>query len=422
MQDTVRRPDAAKSMRSGVLLVLLGTAVAQGILIVSLPLIARLYSPADFGTYAYLTSSALVIAGLANLRLDGAVPLPRSEETLTDVIWLATCSAAAVALLTGGILVVTGAHVPPDHVLASEWAKTLPVMVFVIAQFALWNQVALRQQLFTVVAKRPLAQNMVTVALQLGLVPCRLGAGGLILGQLIARTVTTALIIWSCKTKFRLTTRNRMRRTLRRYAEFPLIMAPAAVLNVLGLYLPLLLTAHFYGKAAGGLVGLAQQLVFLPAATVGVAVGQVYIAQLSRNRREKRTGNYRTFMQATGALGACALAFAVLVALLSPRVLPTLLGETWVDAGPIAVALTLSSACGLVAAPLSNVLVIFERSKTILLLDAARVALVASAGLTAVSLQGSTLQAVIAVSAAQALVYLLTWCVSLAVVRSPQWR
>lgn len=412
----------AKSMGSNVLVVLSGSAGAQVVLVICLPFIARLYTPADFGLYSYLSSIAIILAGLANLRLDAAVPLPRSSESAADVVWLATISAAAMSLLVAAALMIITSRVPSDHALASRWIWTLPLMVFVSAQFVLWNQVSLRNQLFTVVARRPFLQNVGTVALQLGLVPARLGVGGLLLGQLIARVLTTGFMIRSGITMLHPTSVDRMIATLRRYSKFPLLMAPAAVLNTLGIYLPLLLVTHFYGKDSGGTVGLAQQLVMLPASTLGSAVAQVYMARLGHALRQRSGGNLRTFIKASLVLASCGFAFGLLVTFAAPGVLPLVLGPEWVDAGPMAAALCPASVIGLVAGPMSSILVLAERVRTILVLDLLRVALVVGVGLTAVSSSASALQAVLAMSLAQALVYLVTWLSSAFVVSRAQLR
>lgn len=401
------------------MLVLSGTVGAQIVLILGIPVISRVYAPADYGIYAYLTSISLIIANIANLRLDAAIPLPRSNDTASDLVWLATLSAGIISLLVAVALAVAADQIPPDNVLSSEWAWTLPPMVFITAHFTLWNQVALREQLYTVVARRPIMQNAGTVSLQLALVPFRLGAGGLVLGQLTARALTTAATMWSSRALWRRTTPARMRHSLSRYLRFPLVIAPSTILNTLGLYIPLLFTTHFYGKEAGGVVALAQQLVLLPAATVGAAVGQVYVAQLAHSIRENSIGSLRTFVRATLLLATCALIFAILLAILGPVLLPAALGGDWAATAPFSIALSVASTFGLVASPLSTVLIVTERSRTTFLLDLLRVLLVGGAGLIAVRVDASALHAVLAMSVAQAAVYSLTWLTSMLALRSP---
>lgn len=405
-----------------VLLVLSGTAGGQVIMVACMPVIARLYGPSDFGAYSYITSLALIIAGIANLRLDGAVPLPGDTQTARDVIWLATFAGGTVALLTAIVVALVRSRVAPSHVLATGWAWWLPLMVFVIAQFALWTQAALRLEQYASVAKRPLIQSIGTVVLQMLLVPLRLGAAGLIVGQLGARILTTAQMARSASALWGRPHFAGMLPALKRYSNFPLVMAPAGVLNALGLYLPILLVTHYYGATAGGYVSLGHQLVLLPSATLGVAVGQVYVGKLAHNHRNKKGANRSAYLRASGWLLVCAVPFALLVIFLAPKILPALLGNTWLPVAPIAAAMSLAAACGLIASPLAYVMVAAERGRTVLLLDAFRVIAVGGAGGTAIYCQGSVLHVIMAMSGAQAVVYALTWLTCLSIVSGPEWR
>ena len=54
-----------------------GTAVAQGIGVLALPLITRLYTPEDFSVLAVYSSILGIVAGVACLRLDVASQCPR---------------------------------------------------------------------------------------------------------------------------------------------------------------------------------------------------------------------------------------------------------------------------------------------------------------------------------------------------------
>ena len=61
-------------------------------------------------------------------------------------------------------------------------------------------------------------------------------------------------------------------------------MAPAGVLNVAGLYLPILLLAWLYGPVVAGYVGFTQRVLGLPMTLIGQSVAQVYLGELSSVR------------------------------------------------------------------------------------------------------------------------------------------
>ena len=53
-----------------------GSAMGQGLLIVSAPLLTRLYTPADFGVLAVYVSIVSILVVVASLRYEMAINLP----------------------------------------------------------------------------------------------------------------------------------------------------------------------------------------------------------------------------------------------------------------------------------------------------------------------------------------------------------
>ncbi len=402
--------------------VLTGTAGGQLVAIAATPLLTRLYSPVDYGGYSYLASVTLIVAGIACLRLERAVPLPESDEEAREVIAVASLASLCFAALTAVALLGVRQLEQAPPILHSVWVWVVPPAVFATAEYTLWSQAALRLEDYSAVARRSFTQNASTVIFQGVLAPLRWGTGGLLVGQLGARVLSTVQLILSSRELIGGWHWRGCRRALSRFARFPCVMAPAALFNVLGTYLPVLLVGWLYGQAEAGHLGVAQQVVLLPSMILGTAVGQVYVGRLSASRREGGGDDRRVFLRASAALTALALPFALGVILLGPQLLPVLLGERWAAAGPMAAAMAVSAAFGLVVSPLSYVLVAFERSWTTLLLDVLRVLVVAAAGYLGFRMGADALVTTLAMFLAQASVYALTWLVCLRIVGAPERR
>lgn len=63
-----------------------GTAAAQAIGILVLPVVTRLYTPADFTVLAFYSSILGIVAGVACLRLDIAIPLTKSDGDAANLL------------------------------------------------------------------------------------------------------------------------------------------------------------------------------------------------------------------------------------------------------------------------------------------------------------------------------------------------
>jgi len=78
-----------------------GTAFAQALTVLALPLVTRLYTPFDFSVLAVFVSILSIISVAACLRLEIAIPLPESDEDAANLLALALCACSVVSALTG---------------------------------------------------------------------------------------------------------------------------------------------------------------------------------------------------------------------------------------------------------------------------------------------------------------------------------
>ena len=85
-----------------------GTAIGQLISVIALPIITRLYSPADFTVLAVFNGLLLIIAMAAAGRFDIAIPLPDSDEEAANLLVLSVLCSLFTALATALILLIFG--------------------------------------------------------------------------------------------------------------------------------------------------------------------------------------------------------------------------------------------------------------------------------------------------------------------------
>ncbi len=78
-----------------------GTFFAQGLAVIALPVLTRLYSPSDFNLLAIYSSLIGLMAVAASLRFNVAVALPERDEVAMDLLRLSMLSAAVLATLVG---------------------------------------------------------------------------------------------------------------------------------------------------------------------------------------------------------------------------------------------------------------------------------------------------------------------------------
>lgn len=403
--------------RRGVLSVASGTAAGQAIAALSAPVLTRLFSPEEFGAYSFILALTMIFGTVAALRLEFAVPLTADADEARGIVRTASTAVAVSSVVVAigvGVLLLGG--LDQTGISAVSWSL-LPLLVALTGYYALFSQVALREQAYTVVGVRALVQNGGTAAGQFLLSLLTRSAAGLLGGQVIGRILALIGLTRTSRPYFARTAVSH-RAVLTRYSTFPLMLAPSALFNLLGTYLPLLIVTHAYGNTAAGNFGVAQQVVLLPAGLVGTAVGQVFIGEFSSRLRDGHGGLTAVANRASRTLSALAVVFTLGVLLFSGPAFPWVFGARWDTADDFARAMAVSVGIGIVVSPLSFLLLAMERAKEVLALDVARVVVVGGAGLASVMAGMDAVSATWVMFAGQALIYIATWLAALRAV----WR
>jgi O-antigen/teichoic acid export membrane protein len=404
--------------RRGLAAIIGGTAAGQMIALASSPLLTRLYSPGSFGTFSVVTAMALVLSSAAAFRYELAIPLPKDDRDGYALVTLGLTSAAVTAAV--GALVLGLLREPLAGVLGvdelTRWSWVVAPLASVMACFQVLNQLAIRQQRYASIARRNLVQSSSTVVIQLlgGLVGAR--AGGLILGIGLGQATGVVSLTAGAGLATPAAREGRRRPVLRavahRYRRFPQLLAPAGMLNALGISAPTLLIAAFYGGAAAGWFGLTQRVLALPVTLVGQAVAQVYLSELARSRRDLH-GNARALFRSTSLhLAYAGAAGATVLVLAGPLLFSAVFGSSWTTSGEMARAMAAALAAQIVASPVSQTLIVLERNRTQLAWDAGRL-LVVSGTIAICGWAGlAVVDAVRVYAAASTLTYLVSWWLS----------
>ena len=392
-----------------------GTAVGQVLALCAAPVLTRLFSPSDFGILTITTALAASFAAVAALRLELAVPLPESERDARSLVALGLLVAAASGAI-GMILVAAGGGWVAqlfDEPALRPWLWFVPLYASIVASYALLNQLAIRHQRYGAVGRRNLVSSVMTLSTQISTGAAGLRPGGLVLGLTAGQLVGAASLLKGSGLR---SAESRgagsvasMRSVLTRYRRFPLLLAPAGLLNVLGLQLPILLIAFSYGSAVAGWLGLTQRVLALPVMLVGQAIAQVYLGELSRDQRENGGRTRALFYRTSARLAGASLVGAAGLLLFAPAMFRLVFGAEWTTSGDYARALALGLAAQMVAYPLSQTLVVLGRQGQQLAWDAGRLLLTVGVVMACASLHVTAMTAVWALGVALALSYFAGW-------------
>lgn len=403
------------SVKQGLTL-LSGATLAQVIPALASPLIARLFTPADIGAFAFVVAVLGVIMPLACLRYDVAIVLPEDDEEAAHLTALCFLVGAAAALLSVvPLLIIWHAGTWPAVRTAAPLLLTmLPVGIFLLSFQLVAQSWSLRTHSYPVQSRALIVQALVTVVAQIALiVVVGDSAYALVLGTLVgylALVLTYMPVLSNPVFPYvrKYFSRTAIIRVARAYARFPLITGPYAFLGQMSVRVVVLALALFTSARIVGEYAVAQRVIFLPVATLMGAASQIFYSRAARRLDDPRMPHmvHTALLVGPLILGP----FFVLLMLYAEPAFGILFGQPWRPAGHFAAILAVPSMVKTLTAWLDRTFDIRGRQALPLALEAAYVVIVCVATYLVLRRSADANLAIIVYAAVTVLFYLV-WMV-----------
>lgn len=337
-----------------------GTVFAQGIMVLVLPVLTRLYSPDDFALLAVFTSILSLIIVVSSLRFNIAIPLPASDREGINLVAVCMLSALCFAVVTAipALLLPERTARLLGQPAIQPYLWLIPVAVIFATIYDSLQYWATRKKRYGLVARTRMTRALGGAGVQVGA-----GIGiadpiGLIAGQAAYSGLGSVGLAYSLWKNDRNTLRQVSPRAMgdaaRTYRRFLTHSVPEALFNTAGPEISLLIIAAIAAGPEVGFLMLAMRVLGLPMGLVGSSLAQVYLSEAPQKYRDGELAPFtRQIMWALFKTGAPVL---LLVGIAAPFAFPILFGAEWTRAGVIVMWLTPMFILQLVASPVSMVL------------------------------------------------------------------
>lgn len=362
--------DAGKSRNSfirsvGVLVG--GTALAHGITALALPVLSRLYSPADFSALAVFTSLLSIISVAACLRFDVAVIIPHRDTDAANLLALALGCTLVVSLLVAVPVLLVPERIAGwlNQAKLHSYLWLLPVGVLLAASYSALQGWLVRKKEFGQIARSRVAQSAAAAGTQVSMGMAGVGTFGLLLGYVLnagaACIVLGYRVIRFERESLRAITWPGMRAMAAEHHRFPKYSTWEALSNSAAIQVPIIMIAAMAVGPEAGYLSMATYVMQAPMALFGTAIGQVY---LSRAPEEHRAGRLGTFTaEVFGGLLKAGVGPLLFVGIVSPVAFPFVFGAEWRRAGDLVAWMTPWFIMQFIASPISMALHIMGRQR-----------------------------------------------------------
>jgi len=342
-----------------------GTVVAQLIVVLSTPIVTRLYTPDDFGRLG-LFLSFLSIAGVtASLKYEAAIVSADSDRDAGYLLLNGTLISLLSAVGAGGVLygMIRLNVLGFERLSAAIVILMVPTLV-VTSLYASVRQWAVRLERFGGLSRALITQSAGRTLTQIGLGMGTVEWYGLIIGEIFGRVLGIIRLVrygWKSWINSVLPIRRADAMSVaRRYFHFPKFCLPSGLINSLALSLPVPLIILNYGAVAGGAFVVVQRILSLPLTMIGSGVSDAFQRRMVTHSETSRDQSLKFLNQTALRLLCLGVVPAVVIATAGPALMTWALGENWGVAGSLAAAMAPWALAQLAVSPLSRVLSVYR--------------------------------------------------------------
>jgi len=323
-----------------------GSALAQLVTALGTPVLTRLYAPEAYAEWAIFSSITAVFAGVATMRYELAMVLPREKDVVAAIAVGGTCIAFLISACAGAMVWAAGGWSSHDGALAgaASWWFLVPPAILSAAIFQMALAWCTHAASFKVYAA---VQFLLSAAVMSGQVVGALAgwrhSGGLIVGSVAgqvlgASVLATWIILRDRKDFSRASVPSRIHHALAQYKQYPMYMAPYTLLGVLRERLVFFLLGRFGTQDAVGFYGAASRLANLPNSVVSRTIRPVFFHHASGAELRSLEQPILVAVRTLGIAGVlmlapCAAQASWLTALV--------LGPMWGEAAPYVVVVSI---------------------------------------------------------------------------------
>ena len=363
-----------------------GRTVAAAIALVTMPIVARLFQPSDFGVVAVFIAIVSLSLTVATFRYELAVMLPKQEADATSLLALTYRVLACFCIGMLSLIAVyrlSGVTLGTLDLLG-RWLWLVPLGVLLAGVNEIQESWLARNKEFRTASTALIAGNTSTSAIRIGV--------GAVWGSSAMGLVSSYLFGALCRSAVQQSAmrgvasraifghvgRGEMLGLARRYGDFPKLNMPAGLVFSIGQNLPVLVFGAMFSPAVVGYYAMAYRLTEVPLSIVANSIRKVFL-QKSADIANREGDLRRAFLLTVGGLAVVGILPALMLAYLGELLLVWLLGPAWTTAGEYVQIMAYFLFMHWVAAPTGPVFIVLRRQDTWLRLQALMAALRAGA-------------------------------------------
>ncbi|MFC1818731.1 lipopolysaccharide biosynthesis protein [Thermodesulfobacteriota bacterium] len=358
----------SNSFTGNILKLVTGTALAQALGILFMPIVTRLFAPEAMGIVSIFSSMTGIAGVIVCLRYELAIMLPQSNDEAVNILGVSLLSVIIMTALSalfvwlGSEKIIDLLHAPK----LKDYLWLVPVAILFRGLFLALNYWNSRTKNFGRLSLAQIISSFTAQAAKLAAGFAGFVSGGvLIVTSLLGIIVATAMLgsqIWRDDKKLFL---DHIRwkpigKGYVRFRKFPLIDTWGALMNSISWQLPALMLSSFFSTAIVGYYALGLAVAQRPLSIITGALSQVFY-QKACDVKNTNGNNNELVEKLMDALIFIGILPTMMLAMVGEEAFAVIFGGRWLEAGRYAQILSPWIFFWFISSPLAMLFSVYER-------------------------------------------------------------
>ncbi|HCZ5543081.1 TPA: type 8 capsular polysaccharide synthesis protein Cap8K [Staphylococcus aureus] len=309
-------------------LMILSSGIAQVILIITTPIITRLYSPAEFGEFTIFSNIAMILIPIINARYDLLIVNAKNDRSANILSQISFLISLLILLILIPILAIS-AWLYPNFILDFIF---IIIMLFLVSLTNIFTNYLNKERKYKVLSLINVfrAGSMALLQIIFGLLS--LGSLGLIIGFSLSYITGITLGYKTFKKHFNIVRNKEETKALFLENKNQLVYStPSILLNSLSFSVVVFFIGILYTNTEVGIYGMAIRVLGIPVTIISLGLSKIFMQQANDYYIER--GNFRNLLlKFSSTLVIVSIILYVPLYLFSEELVNILLGHSWVDA------------------------------------------------------------------------------------------
>lgn len=326
-----------KDFFKNVLTLMSGTAIAQLISFLAIPVLSRLFTPEEFGIFAVYFSLSSILAAISAGRYELAIMLPKKDLNAYHLFVVSFWFVIIISVLSFIIILIFSRSV--SEILEIQNYKYLiflvPVSVFLLGTFKIFNNWFSRFKSFKSIALSKVAKTGTAVSSKIGFGFLSFNTIGLVFGEIIGQFFSVfVLLIKNRKLapfkRFKIN-RTILKKEMKENKNFPFFSMPMAFLNSISVNILVYVLTIIFNTTIVGLYSQANKVINYPLSFISSSFTTVFYQKLTQTKNKVTLYLYSYLLSFISALF---ILFPIIF--WGKEIFSFVLGKEWAFSGEIA--------------------------------------------------------------------------------------